>query len=88
MAPTRPGYAPGAPAADDVAGILARGRPTAGYRHPGHGAGPASEGRPGPLVHPCSAYFSLVPEERRLVQASVTRTAMPASADLPQLRGS
>ncbi|GAA3373597.1 hypothetical protein GCM10020367_34160 [Streptomyces sannanensis] len=35
-----------------------------------------------------SAYFRRVPVERRFAHASTTRAAMPASASLPQLRGS
>ena len=33
-------------------------------------------------------YFSRLPAERRLWVASTTRAAMPASASLPQVRGS
>ncbi len=75
--------------------VLAYERP----RHEGYGARPPAQqspvARPAPVRaesrrSPCNAgpYLIVWPVEDRLAQASTTRAAMPASAALPQARGS
>lgn len=76
----RPGRVPGA-----LARVGVRGGPGGNAEGPGRrGVG---RGRALRYVVPRD-YFSFVPVERRFAHASVTRAAMPASAALPQVRGS
>ncbi len=67
---------------------LRRGQPDIGHA-PRYTASPARRA-PGSCVRSCrpGCYLIFWPAERRWPQASTTRAAMPASASLPQVRGS
>ncbi len=71
-----------------IVGQVRRGRAPEQVLVNGHDVQSAGSAGEGPVASSRTRYVSRVPVERRSPHAWVTRSAIPASASLPQLRGS